>query len=118
MVLKPIESTRGSGYPMLQTTNSWESITTPCPAPGLAAGEGLESFCPYPAQKPLYFPLGDTQNHKSPGAERCVVALEGHGATPEGISESSQLQREQLRQLHCSPEEEGGEPSPSRVGAA
>lgn len=32
-----------------------------------AAGEGLESFCPYHAQKPFYFPLGDAQNHKPPG---------------------------------------------------
>lgn len=53
------------------------------------------------------------------------MALEGHGATPEsqtahpkGITESTGLQREQLPQLHCSPEEAGGEPSPSRVGAA
>lgn len=45
---------------MLQSTSSRESITTPCPAPGLvAAGEGLESFCPFPAQNPFYFPLDE-----------------------------------------------------------
>lgn len=124
MVIKYMESTRGSGYPMLETTSSWDSITMPCLAPGLRLLDGAWRAFVLTLPKNSF----NFQNHKSPVAGRCGTALEGHGVTPkfqpappEDISESPRRfrpQREQLRHPLCSPDGEGGEASPSPRGSS
>lgn len=37
-----------------------------------------------PPEKPFFPPLGEAQNHRSPGTGRCAMALQGHGVPIEG----------------------------------